>query len=119
MVVDDEVEVVNSVVDYFQSQGIKANGFTDPNSALKQIKNLKPDVVFLDIKMPELDGYQFCEKLMATPGLSGTPVIFVSGRERSDDALTFLKNGGRLYVKKPFEMRELKELAELAVGDSL
>ncbi len=60
--------------------------------------------------MPFVDGYEFCRRLQSEPRLRQIPVIFLTGKDRSDDALTFLKSGGGLYVKKPFHLAELKNL---------
>jgi DNA-binding response OmpR family regulator len=64
--------------------------------------------------MPSIDGYEFSRRLQAESRLKNIPVIFLTGKDRGDDALTFLKSGGQLYVKKPFKLFDLRNLVLLS-----
>ena len=116
MTVDDEAEVTSVVCEYFREEGYEITGYTDAQAALVALRDCTalPDVILLDIMMPVIDGYEFSRRLQAQPRLKNIPVIFLTGKDRGDDALTFLKSGGQLYVKKPFHLTELKNLILLS-----
>jgi CheY-like chemotaxis protein len=115
MTVDDETEVATVICDYFRAEGFEINGYTDAKAALLALGDsaMRPDVILTDIMMPSVDGYEFCRRLQTEPCLKSIPVIFLTGKDRGDDALTFLKSGGQLYVKKPFKLSDLKNLVLL------
>jgi DNA-binding response OmpR family regulator len=116
MTVDDEAEVTTVICDYFQAEGYEITGYSDAQVALSALSSstVLPDVILVDIMMPSIDGYEFSKRLQAEPRLKNIPVIFLTGKDRCDDALTFLKSGGQLYVKKPFHLSELKNLVMLS-----
>jgi DNA-binding response OmpR family regulator len=117
MTVDDETEVTTVICDYFQAEGYEITGHSDAQEALTALSDstVLPDVILVDIMMPSIDGYEFSRRLQAEPRLKNIPVIFLTGKDRGDDALTFLKSGGQLFVKKPFHLSELKNIILLSV----
>lgn len=116
MTIDDEVEVTTVICDYFREEGYEITGYSDAQAALRDLRESTalPDVILVDIMMPTIDGYEFSRRLQAEPQLKNIPVIFLTGKDRGDDRLTFLKSGGQLYVKKPFHLSELKNLLLLS-----
>lgn len=116
MTVDDETEVTTIICDYFRAEGFEISGYTDSQTALLALgdNTALPDVILVDIMMPFIDGYEFSRRLQAEPRLKNIPVIFLTGKDRGDDALTFLKSGGQLFVKKPFHLSDLKNLILLS-----
>ncbi|TFH65974.1 MAG: response regulator [Candidatus Zixiibacteriota bacterium] len=116
MTVDDETEVTTIICDYFRAEGFEISGYTDSQTALLALgdNTALPDVILVDIMMPSIDGYEFSRRLQAEPRLKNIPVIFLTGKDRGDDALSFLKSGGQLFVKKPFHLSDLKNLILLS-----
>ncbi len=116
MTVDDETEVTTVICDYFREEGYEITGYSDAQAALLALceSTALPDVILVDIMMPYVDGYEFSRRLQAEPRLKNIPVIFLTGKDRGDDALTFLKAGGQLYIKKPFHLSDLKNLILLS-----
>jgi DNA-binding response OmpR family regulator len=116
MTVDDETEVTEIICDYFRTEGFEITGYTDSHTALLALGDSKdlPDVILVDIMMPSIDGYEFSRRLQAEPRLKNVPVIFLTGKDRGDDGLSFLKSGGQLFVKKPFHLSDLKNLILLS-----
>lgn len=110
--VDDESEVTTVICDYFCAEGFEITGYTDAETALVALGDgpRQPDVILVDIMMPSIDGYEFSRRLRTDPRMKNVPVIFLTGKDCGDDALTFLKSGGQLYVKKPFKLSDLKNL---------
>ena len=84
----------------------------DGRAALRAVAPSRPDVVILDIAMPEMDGTEVCRTLRATPPGAGPyiPIIFVSSRDEEIDRIVGLEVGGDDYLYKPFSPRELVEV---------
>jgi len=119
MIVDDEEGVISTFVDYLNSAGFQASGYTDANAALRALEETPPNLVLLDIMMPELDGYEFCRRMKLNPRTERIPVVFVSGKDREDDAMLSTREGGALYISKPVPFDELKEVVNLALENRL
>ena len=75
--------------------------------ALNFIKTNEPDLILLDIMMPEMDGYEVCEKLKSTTATMHIPVIFITAKTDTDDIVKGFDVGGADYVTKPFRSAEL------------
>lgn len=108
-VLDDEPEIVEIMVEYFQGEEFEVTGISDPARAVESIAAQQPDVVVLDIMMPEIDGYEVACRLKADSRTAPIPIIFLSGKERRDDDLRFSAFKGDLYIHKPVPLPELKE----------
>lgn len=109
VVVDDEPEIVDIMVEYFQGEEFDVTGLSDPARAVELVATKQPGVVLLDIMMPDMDGYEVASRLKADPRTAEIPIIFLTGKERQDDDLRFTKSAGDLYVHKPVPLPELKE----------
>lgn len=79
----------------------------DGFQALKQAQKTPPDLILLDVMMPEMDGYQTCERLKADPETAAIPVIFLTARVQSEDIVRGFDVGAADYVAKPFQSAEL------------
>ena len=81
-----------------------------PNSklALESIQYDKPDLILLDIKMPEIDGFEVCKIIKSNPELEEIPIIFISALDDINHKVEAFENGGVDYITKPFEPREVK-----------
>jgi len=119
IIVDDEEGVISSFVDFLTGVGYSAVGYTDAQEALRaSVENL-PDLILLDIMMPQIDGYEFCRILRANPTTKEIPIVFVSGKDREDDAMLTTGAGGELFISKPVPFNELKEVVQLALQNQL
>jgi two-component system, sensor histidine kinase and response regulator len=107
LVVDDNkrnLQVVGNILhDEKYKVAMAINGLT----ALKLASQLKPDLVLLDIMMPEMDGYQVCKKLKENPETKDIPVIFLTAKVETDDIVEGFNLGGVDYITKPFKQKEL------------
>lgn len=104
LVVDDKSSVRTLVRDYLAEQGFRAVTAEDGRSALSIARQEKPDLILLDIMMPEMDGYEF---LRAYRKQQDTPVILLTAKLEETDKVLGLELGADDYVTKPFGMREL------------
>src|SRR4051812_49177127 len=76
---------------------------------------MKPDVILLDIQMPEMDGYEVCRLLRASPQTVNVPIIFISGADSTEEKIRGLDLGATDYVTKPFDPAELRARVRVAL----
>ncbi len=104
LVVDDNASVRTLVRDYLSEQGLRVLTADNGQNALFVARQEKPDLILLDIMMPEMDGYQF---VTAYRKESETPIILLTAKLEETDKVLGLELGADDYVTKPFGMREL------------
>ncbi|MGK7941249.1 MAG: response regulator [Crocosphaera sp.] len=107
VVVDDSPVNLRLIVDLFKIKGYEVRPVPSGKLALTAIQNLPPDLILLDIMMPEMDGYEVCKKLKADPRTKEIPVIFVSALDAVLDKVKAFEMGGVDYVSKPIQEKEL------------
>jgi DNA-binding response OmpR family regulator len=104
LVVDDKASMRRLVQDYLTEQGFRVVSANNGQEALFVARHEKPDLILLDIMMPEMDGYEFMRVYSRE---SETPVILLTARLEESDKVLGLELGADDYVTKPFGMREL------------
>ncbi|MGI6681330.1 MAG: response regulator transcription factor [Bdellovibrionota bacterium] len=104
-IIDDDSSVRKSVVLNFEPEGFKVLEAEDGIKGISLVKEKKPDVIILDIKMPRKDGFQVCKELR-NKGIS-TPLILLTARSEEVDKVLGLELGADDYLAKPFGMLEL------------
>jgi CheY-like chemotaxis protein len=107
LIVDDFIENLHFLNDLLTKQGYKVRSVTNGTMALRTVRNNPPDVILLDIKMPDIDGYQVCSTLKANEETSDIPVIFLSALNEVFDKVKAFKVGGVDYITKPFQPKEV------------
>ena len=108
LVVDDEADLVWAVGHALHDEGHTVRVAYDGLEALEIARRQRPDLILLDVSMPRLDGFAFCQSLRGEPGLAGVPVLFLTGRNTVEDRVRGFDEGGDDYLVKPFDLRELK-----------
>jgi two-component system, OmpR family, alkaline phosphatase synthesis response regulator PhoP len=104
LVVDDKANVRQLLQEYLTEQGFNVTTATNGREAIYEARRSRPDLILLDIMMPEMDGYEFLRQYRQE---KSTPVIVITAREEETDAVLGLELGADDYVIKPFRMREL------------
>jgi adenylate cyclase len=107
LVVDDTPDNLRLLIRILQKNGYKVRPVTNAFSAIDAIQSSAPDLILLDIMMPELDGYELCQKLKAEPQFSEIPVIFLSALEEGINKTKAFEVGGVDYITKPFQVKEV------------
>ncbi|MEM1367201.1 MAG: response regulator [Cyanobacteria bacterium P01_H01_bin.15] len=107
LIVDDRPANLKVLSDILEKQGYDVRQATDGTIALKAIELELPDLILLDIQMPEMDGYTLCQLLKEKPQTKDIPVIFVSAIHEPWDKVRAFSVGGVDYVTKPFKLVEL------------
>jgi two-component system, OmpR family, response regulator len=105
LVVDDEPNIRELVQVALQFHGCAVTTAATGKDALRQAETDRPDLIVLDVMLPDLDGFEVCRRLRS--GGNEVPVIFLTARDTSSDTVTGLALGGDDYVTKPFSVESL------------
>ncbi len=108
MVIDDRPSNLNYLIDILSHQGYAIRVFPSGKLALKAAEKNPPDLILLDINMPEMNGYEVCVLLKAHSVLKSIPVIFISALTDTTEKVKAFACGGVDYITKPFEPEEVK-----------
>ena len=133
VICDDEPDIVELVTSHLEKNGFDARGFFNAEDFFAFIGKNLPDLILLDLMLPDADGLEICKYLRQQVGLSTVPIIILSARGEETDKVLGLELGADDYVTKPFSPRELvarvkavlrrqekeKALQKIAIGDML
>lgn len=108
--IDDSQTVLNSIKIFLDDSKFSVVTINDPVKALMQILRSKPDLILLDVTMPNLDGYELCSLLRKHSGLKDTPIIMVTGRTGFIDKAKAKMVRSSGYLTKPFTQQELLKM---------
>ncbi len=107
LIVDDTPENLQVLSATLSDSGYKVRGVINGKMAIRAARAGSPDLILLDIKMPEMDGYEVCMQLKADPKTSEIPVIFISALDEVLDKVTAFQVGGVDFITKPFHLAEV------------
>lgn len=107
LVVDDEENILRLLEHNLTKEGYRVTGVTGGREAVKAAREEKPDLIILDIMLPEMDGYDVLRALKAGRETSAIPVIMLSAKDEVLDRVLGLELGADDYVSKPFSLREI------------
>ena len=107
LVVDDEQDLVETIRSKLSSEGYKVFAAHTGVEALEKAKDTKPDLILLDIMMPELNGYQVCKKIKEDDSLKNIPDVILTAKAQESDKFWGLETGADDYITKPFEFKSL------------
>ncbi|MDO9140766.1 MAG: diguanylate cyclase [Methylobacter sp.] len=112
LLVDDLPENLQLLSELLTQLGYTVRSVTSGRMALKTLAVKQPDLIFLDIQMPEMDGYQVCSAIKADEKLRDIPIIFISALDDTFDKVKAFECGGVDYISKPFHIEEVVARAE-------
>lgn len=107
LVVDDERDVTELLEYKLKQAGLLVRTLNDPLRAIGMARDLRPDLVILDVMMPDLTGIQLLRMIRSDALLQDTPVMFLTAKGETEDRLKGLEGGADDYLAKPFDPREL------------
>jgi signal transduction histidine kinase len=108
LIVDDMPDNLNVLGDILKAEGWKVRPVLNGELALLVAQKVMPDLILLDIMMPDMDGYEVCRRLKANAELCDIPVIFISALTDTRDIVKAFASGGVDYITKPFQAEEVK-----------
>ena len=107
LVVDDDADNCQCVQLVMEEQMIQTSGSQDPTAALLELASENFDLIFLDINMPHMDGFELCRRLRSLSHHEQTPVVFLTGLATAEKRAQSLSSGGNDFLAKPFNLHEL------------
>ena len=112
LIVDDNPANLKVLEDMLRQQEYEVRSFPRGRLALTAAMRNPPDLILLDINMPEMNGYEVCEHLKATEEISGIPVIFLSALDETEDKVKAFRSGAADFISKPFQFEEVHARVE-------
>ena len=108
LVVEDEAGTADMLTVYFEAQGYEIAAVGTGTEALTLVSQTVPDLILLDVALPDIDGFEVCRRLRAHWRTERIPVIFLTDRRSREDRLTGLELGAIDYITKPYDVQELR-----------
>lgn len=132
-VIDDEPDILELVSLHLRKAGFRAKGFLDADAFYRSLRTEKPDLLILDLMLPDTDGFEVCKYLKRQDNFASIPIIMLTARAEETEKVLGLELGADDYVTKPFSPRELvarvkavlrrqgkaEDSGQIVVGDSL
>jgi len=112
LVVDDVLANLKLVIEILSGQGYQVRPASSGTMALRSVEVEQPDLILLDVRMPEMDGYEVCRRLKAEARSRSIPVIFLSALDDTADKIKGFEAGGVDYITKPFQPMEMLKRIE-------
>lgn len=110
MIVDDSNTIRQTVQTILSKEGCEVSSAVDGYDALSKIATIKPDLIFIDIMMPKLDGYQTCALVKNNPEFKKIPIVMLSSKDGIFDRAKGRIVGSNSYLTKPFSKDDLLEV---------
>jgi DNA-binding response OmpR family regulator len=108
LIVEDDLDLAEMLNSYFRVQGYEVQTAAWGKDAVRLSTEMMPDLVVLDIRLPDIDGYEVCRQIRSNRLTSNLPIIFLSEKRERDDKLIGLELGVVDYITKPFDIQELR-----------
>ncbi len=108
LIIEDDLDVAEMLTSYFRVQGYDVQTANWGEDGIRACQVLPPDLIILDIRLPDIDGYQVAERLRHNVRTSRIPIIFLTEKRDRSDRLKGLKLGADDYITKPFDIQELR-----------
>ncbi|MCI5223912.1 MAG: response regulator, partial [Candidatus Electrothrix sp. AR4] len=107
LIVDDNRSDLCLLEAILRSHGFKSYSLTDPTKVFEHCRAVQPEIILLDISMPEMNGFQVCTQLKNDQHLSDIPILFLTAMSDVADKIRGFKAGGSDFLVKPYEPSEL------------
>jgi DNA-binding response OmpR family regulator len=118
LVVDDDPEIVDAVGEALHDDGYQVETATDGATALKSVLDAPPDLIVLDVRMPEMNGWEFCEIVRRQSHTRDVPVLFLTACNEVRDQITAMQVGGSDHLSKPFRLEALRDKVRALTRES-
>jgi DNA-binding response OmpR family regulator len=105
--VDDSREMLDILKNVVAGAGYRFFGASNANQCMRLVRDVAPDLILLDIQMPEVDGFDLCRQIRAVAACQHVPIAFVTARRTAQDVKAGIAAGGNDFITKPFDPRNL------------
>ena len=113
LVAEDEMDAAQLLIFHLQRRGYAVHHAADGRTALNEIFEYRPDLLILDLMLPELHGYEVCRLVKSAPRVRAIPILMLTAMGAIEDKLRGFKLGADDYLTKPYEMKELLARVEV------
>jgi DNA-binding response OmpR family regulator len=107
LAVDDSSEMLDILKNLIAGAGYRFYGASNANQCMRLVRDIQPDLILLDIQMPEVDGFELCRQIRALQACQHTPIAFVTARRTTQDVKAGIAAGGNDFITKPFDPKNL------------
>ncbi|GAB4479258.1 MAG: hypothetical protein Kow00124_24650 [Anaerolineae bacterium] len=108
LVVDDDISMLRLISLQIEKEGYQVRATPDPVEALEMARVWRPDLILLDVMMPEMDGFELCRRLREVPATAITPIIMLTAKTALQDKAVGFDSGADDYITKPYQGAELR-----------
>ena len=116
LIVDDDPGALRLIGYIFDRAGYEAHLAANGSEALSKVNEVKPDLIILDVMMPDVNGLEVCEQLRTKPATAHLPIIMLSAKNQVDDKVDGFEAGADDYVSKPVDPQELLARAKAVLN---
>jgi DNA-binding response OmpR family regulator len=119
LIVDDEQHIrllIEQTLEPLEDEGVELLTAGDGETALSVVENHRPELVFLDVMMPKLNGFEVCRAIKRDLGMQGTFIVMLTAKGQAYDREQGMEVGADVYLTKPFDPDQLLDLARQALG---
>jgi len=107
LIADDEANIALSLEFLMRNDGYRVQTAANGEEALRQIAQFRPDLILLDIMLPQKNGFEVCQKIRENPAWNGIKIVMLTAKGRESEVAKGLALGADAYITKPFATREL------------
>jgi DNA-binding response OmpR family regulator len=107
LIVDDDIQATDLLQKILSTEGYETTAVNDSSKAVQIADSVNPQLIILDLMMPDPDGFKVCRMLRQTPGFMVTPIIIVTALDDSDSRVVAFGAGADDYLTKPYHIEEL------------
>jgi len=105
LIIDDSTKNLSLLCDLLTEAGYKVLSTSDSHKAINRVKNGHPQLILLDIIMPNIDGFEVCQQLKSDPETQNIPIIFITGMTETNAQIKGFELGAVDYITKPFRVK--------------
>jgi PleD family two-component response regulator len=118
LIVEDDPDIGNLLITYFDQAGFETSLAARGHDALRMTQHVMPQLIVLDINLPDIDGYEVCRLLRGSSRTAHIPILFLTQRDEHRDRIAGLELGADDYITKPFDTEELRLRVQNAIARS-
>jgi DNA-binding response OmpR family regulator len=115
LLIDDDARLVGALQIRLQDAGYQVHTALNGDQGLSMAALYQPNVIILDIRMPEMDGFEVCQIIRTVPELLDVPIIILSASGETSTAQAILQAGGNIFLRKPYHLPQLLALLRDAI----
>lgn len=109
LIIEDEANILLSLVFVLEQEGYEVRSATTGRDGLAEMTRERPDLVILDLMLPDVSGYEVCQQARRDPTLADTPILVLTARAQEAERQRGLAVGATEYLTKPFRVADLRE----------